>query len=159
MPVQIREWDPGRDLPGVRSCFVELQDEEHAVYPTSPAGEQIADEYLDWMQSKVAEYDGRIWVAEEAEHVVGFVTVLAQIPRSDPDDGDAVHAQISEITLRPTYRGTGLGAQLLAQAEDYARSRGAASVRIGHHGKNHGAHRFYERAGYETIAVFVEKRL
>jgi len=159
MPVTLRDYDAARDSAAVRALFVQLQDEEHAEFPTAPPGEEIADEYLQWMHRRVAECDGRIWVAEDASRVVGFVTLLTCVARGGPDDGDAEHAEISELTLEPDYRGRGLGALLVAEAEGYARTRGAVSVRIAHHARNAGAHRFYRRGGYEPIMVLVEKRL
>lgn len=159
MAVAIRDYDVARDRDGVRARVVELQDEERAVYPESPRGEDIADEYLAWIDRRVAEHDGRRWVADDGGRIVGFVCVLARVPRSDPDDPDPVHAEVSEITLDPAYRGDGLGARLLAIAEAHARDARVSSIRIGHHGRNDGAHRFYEREGYETLAVLVGKRL
>lgn len=159
MPIRIREWDPARDLAGVRACLVELQDEEREEYPNAPSGEAIADEYLEWLQAQMSECDGRLWVADEDGAVVGVAALLTRIARSSPDDALAEHAAVDILTLRDGKRGRGLGAELLATAETYARSAGVPAIRIGHHGRNRAAHRFYEREGYETIAVFVEKRL
>lgn len=159
MRAAVRPYDPARDAPGVRACFVQLQDEERASFPDVASGEELADTYLAWMHARVAETEGRVFVAEADGAVVGFLAVLGRVPRREPDDPDPVHAEINALSILAGHRGGGLGAQLLAAAEQYAHDLGVQALRVAHHGDNSRAHAFYRRAGFEPIMVLLEKRV
>lgn len=156
----IRRFDAARDAAALRACFIALQDHEHALAPTAPTGEAIADEYLRWMFERCARFAGEVWVAAP-EHgpLVGFATVLARVPRSDPDDPLPSHALLSELTVDPVWRGRGLGRRLLRQAERRATECGAPELRIGVFGGNERARRWYAAEGYGELIVVVGKRL
>lgn len=157
--IDIRPYDAATDAAAVRSCFVELQDHEHDLDPQSPTGEAIADEYLAWMFDRCARHEGRVLVAWAGSEVVGFLTVLLTVPRSDPDDSVPVHALVSELTVRARYRSRGMGARLLDAAEALARAAGRAEIRLTVVAQNHGARRFYARAGYAEQMVAMGKSL
>lgn len=157
--IEIRAYDPAGDAAAVRACFVELQDHERALEPRAPAGESIADEYLGWMFERCAGHDGRVLVARAGNEVVGFVTVLLAMPRTDPDDPVSAHAMVSELVVREPWRSSGVGARLIAAAETLARAAGRSEIRVSVFGKNHGARRFYAREGYAELMVYLGKPL
>ncbi|HDR2754141.1 TPA: aminoalkylphosphonate N-acetyltransferase [Enterobacter asburiae] len=56
--------------------------------------------------------------------------------------------EIQELVVMPQARSLGIGCQLLAWAEDYARHAGAELTELSTSVKRTSAHRFYVREGY-----------
>ncbi len=56
--------------------------------------------------------------------------------------------EIQELVVMPQARSLGIGSQLLAWAEDYARQAGAELTELSTSVKRTNAHRFYVREGY-----------
>jgi ribosomal protein S18 acetylase RimI-like enzyme len=63
---------------------------------------------------------GEAWVAEQAGAVVGLLVLVPQ-----PD-----HLLLDIIAVDPAARGSGVGARLLALAEEQAASRGRPEIRL-----------------------------
>ena len=61
------------------------------------------------------------------------------------------HAQIAGMVVDEAHRSAGAGARLLAAAEAWAGERGLPSVQVHSRVEREGAHRFYERHGYELV--------
>lgn len=97
---------------------------------------------------------GVVLVAEDAACVLGFVQALPQhFIITD------AFVELAALVVDDAARGAGVGAALLAAVEDWARNRGAASVRVRSNVIRERAHRFYLREGYaerKRQAVFVK---
>ncbi len=120
-------------------------------YPTNPAETTERISVLlsrpDDHAALVAEDDGRAvaWV-----HVAIYTSL---------ESGRV--ATIGGLVVGEGHRSGGIGAQLLAAAEEWARESGAAKMVVRSRVTRERAHRFYEREGYavvKTSHVF-EKRL
>src|SRR5579871_4982592 len=118
--VLIREYDPISDYPALRACFIELQGWEQSIEPGLPAPEAAADPYLAEVFSHCAESTGRIFLADANGAVVGFICVLAKVLPS-ADDGFEPYAYISDLVVRASHRGRGVGRELMVRAESFAR--------------------------------------
>ena len=157
VPPLVRPYAPA-DEGAVRACFIALQDHEHAFAPEAPTGAALAEEYLPFMLARCAAPGGALLVAEAGGAVVGFASLLIR-PRAEPDDSDAVHAEVAEFSVLPTHRGRGIGTALLAEAERRARAAGATSLRVRVDARNPEARRLYERAGFAPAVVHLHKPL
>jgi len=90
--------------------------------------------------------DHILFVAELDGRVVGWAHVHAYpLPELD------FHADLSGLVVDEAHRSTGLGKILLAAAEDWARSKGCAELRVRSNVIRLEAHRFYETNGYEKL--------
>ncbi len=58
----VRDYDPQRDAPAVRACFVELQEAEREFEPELPRGEEVADAYLKLMFAGCERWAGQVFV-------------------------------------------------------------------------------------------------
>jgi GNAT superfamily N-acetyltransferase len=100
-----------------------------------------------------------VLVAERAGEVVGFVDLT--IRRSAPDAGTMLRRTlvgfVNELAVSEGRRGNGVGAALMAAAEDWAAGAGAEAIMLDTGTKNTGAIRFYERLGYRPIGVTLIK--
>lgn len=92
-------------------------------------------------------------VARE-DGVVGFVTVEHESGTYAQDDTRGV---VTNLYVRPEYRGEGVGSALLGAAEDRLRELGVDTVALEVMADNEAARRFYRRAGYEPHRVELEK--
>ncbi len=155
----IREFDPSRDYTGVRECFIELQNVERSLDERMPEGSAIADEYLKLLFERCEQYRGKLFVADIGGCIAGYVAIWARTWSDEPDDGTTEFAHISDFVVLPEYRRHGLARQLLARAEEYARSEGAIWLRLGVKGGNAPAYAFYARAGFEEFSSQLEKKL
>jgi GNAT superfamily N-acetyltransferase len=80
--------------------------------------------------------------------VVGWTHV---VPR--PQLEDAAFAELAGFVVDASARSAGVGAALLAAAEDWARRQGLATMRVRSNVIRERAHRFYEREGYARCKV------
>jgi ribosomal protein S18 acetylase RimI-like enzyme len=84
----------------------------------------------------------------EAEGVpVGFMLVVESLPDEVTGEDQAF---IAYTAVEPDRQGAGIGAALLAWAEDEARRRGAPYMSLMVTEENAAARALYERAGYRT---------
>jgi GNAT superfamily N-acetyltransferase len=120
-------------------------------YPTSPV------ETAERLSALLARPDDHAaLVAEEGSRAVGWVHVAIY---TSLESGRV--ATIGGLVVDEGHRSGGIGAELLAAAEEWARENGAAKMVVRSRVSRERAHRFYEREGYvlvKTSHVF-EKRL
>jgi ribosomal protein S18 acetylase RimI-like enzyme len=155
----IRNFESKRDLVAVRRCFVELQDFERSLDSRVPAGEQIADAYLNLMFERCREFDGAVLVAEEDGSVVGFVTVWTRYRSPEPDDDPSEHGFISDLVVLASHRGQRTGRALLRAAEAQALQSGARSLRLSVKAGNVAARSLYAEEGFHESEILLEKEL
>jgi predicted N-acetyltransferase YhbS len=100
--------------------------------------------------------DGRVvLVAERDGAVVGCLStsVMRVLHRPAPV------GRISMMVVDETLRSQGIGAALVRAAESALAAQGCYMVEVTSHVQRTGAHRFYERLGYEKTSVRLAKTL
>ena len=117
------------DAAALRQCVVALQEFERSIDPLLLAGEVMADRYCERIHARCREAAGQIYVAEQDSEVVGFVTVLARESFTELDDPPGHYALITDLIVLESFRGRGVGRQLLERAEGYAKQAGVAELR------------------------------
>ena len=155
----IREYQPERDTSSLRECIVELQDFERTIEPALPAGAAMADAYLAYILARCREYRGQVFVAEVEDKVVGFVSIWARVPPTEPDEPQTEYAYISDLVVLAPFRRRGLGRALLIRAERYAREQKARVMRIGVLAQNVIAKQLYLDVGFTERRVELAKDL
>ncbi|HEX8695365.1 MAG TPA: GNAT family N-acetyltransferase [Longimicrobium sp.] len=121
----------------------------HLGYPSTP--EQMRAR----LERIAAHPDYATLVAERGGRLVG----MAGLKRGLSYNHDWPYARIVSLVVEPGERGRGTGAALVAACEAWARGRGAASVHLTTALHREGAHRFYERLGYERTGARYLKKL
>lgn len=71
----------------------------------------------------------------------------------------ARRAQIEGVRVASDLRGRGLGAQLIADAEDRARAAGCGQMQLTTNSSRTDAHRFYDRLGFTPSHIGYKKAL
>ena len=84
-----------------------------------------------------------VLVAESGGRVTGWIHVAPSVTlESDPS------AEIAGLVVDEEFRGLGIGARLMAEAEAWAASQGYGLMRVRSNVKRNRARQFYERAGF-----------
>lgn len=95
--------------------------------------------------------DAAVFVADVGRKIVGVAEVHM---KSDPgDDANTEHCYgyLQSLMVKPAERLQGIATRLMAQAEQWARERGATEMRLETWEFTGGPNLFYERTGYRTI--------
>jgi GNAT superfamily N-acetyltransferase len=113
------------------------------------------DEVLERLPRLTESESVVILVADVEGRAVGVVTghVFSSIHVSGPV------AWLTTLVVSDRHQHQGIGAQLASAIEHWARDHGAARVSVTSGQQRHGAHRFYERLGYERTGVRLTKAL
>jgi N-acetylglutamate synthase-like GNAT family acetyltransferase len=86
--------------------------------------------------------NARVWVIEEDGRIIGVVV----------NEARADHLLLDTVAVAPDIQGRGVGARLLARAEDDARELGLPEVRLYTHRLMTENQTFYPRHGYAETA-------
>ncbi len=154
----IREYDPSHDRAGLRDCVIELQEYERTIDPALPEGERMADAYVAFLLERCAKLAGRVFVLDADRQVIGFVSVMTQVPPEEPGEERAEYAYVSDLVVLPAHRGRGFGRALLERAETFAREQGARMLKVGVLAGNRPARRLYHEMGFADHQIQLVKR-
>ena len=100
--------------------------------------------FLDFLRS-VGGRVANVMVALDGEKIVGYINPVI----------DGREAWIGGVGVLPSYRGKGLGRDLMVAAESLARAKGAREISLEVIEGNDRAQRFYERLGYSHTRKFL----
>ena len=89
--------------------------------------------------------ESALFVACDGDDVVGVFQVV--LLHSIAGRGRA-RVKVEGVQVSGAHRSRGIGATMMARAEEWARERGALFVELGSNKKRQDAHRFYVRLGY-----------
>ena len=92
-------------------------------------------------------------VAEDDARPIAFARFLYE----EKSQGKA--CEVETLVVDEGIRGRRVGAAVLAHVEERARRDGATGMRVNVLNANADGRRFYERSGYETVAVRYAKKL
>jgi len=95
-----------------------------------------------------------ILVAETESGVTGFANANLRLQLHHA----AYVCTLDELVVAGGRRGEGVGARLVRELEQVARSRGADSLELTCNARRGDAHRFYEREGFARTSVKFAKR-
>ncbi len=131
------------DIDGVAKLLAELSEED---------GQTSADvvQVSALIRSYVGSQERTIYVAVR-DDVIGYIAVH-WIPF--PMLG-GTEAYVSDLVIRTTERGTGIGSRLLSAVEDRARARGCVRLMLNHRGTSKPYLRgFYSKRGFRQRDEF-----
>ena len=104
----------------------------------------------DYVMHTLNEDNGEVLLAVDGERIVGLVHLAFFEKRGWPTSKDRPYAHVGDIVVTKAYWRTGVGRQLMAAAEDWARARGAIDIELGVWDFNEDAIAFYEALGFFT---------
>lgn len=146
-------------LPGDVEALVRIYEDSYAHYLSIETEPPIVAHTLEHTRRRFArlslDADRCLLVALASDEIVGLIE--ARMVRN-PDNGFA-GAYVEQVSVATAWRGRGVGTRLMHEVEQWAMSQGAVSVALDTLLANEGARRLYERLGYVSRAVVMEKRL
>jgi ribosomal protein S18 acetylase RimI-like enzyme len=147
------------DRPALRAATIELQEYERRRHDSRLPGEQIADDYLDWMWRR-SDDDGVILVAEIDGVFAGFVAGWVEQADNIAETPDSNRfGLISDLCVMPEFRGRRLAAELIGAIEAHLRRSGIVRLRVSALAANEAARRSYQHAGFAPYEILHEKRI
>lgn len=151
MPVTIRRAEQ-RDLDALGRLGAMLMRTHYAFDPQRflPPGESAESGYAWFLGSVMDDPDGRVFVAEDADGIAGYVYVALEPLSWKELRGPA--GFIHDVAVREEARRAGIAEQLMQVAVDWLRERGAPRVILWTAAPNEGAQRLFRRLGFrETM--------
>jgi ribosomal protein S18 acetylase RimI-like enzyme len=94
---------------------------------------------------------GRAWIVRDRGRAVGYAILTFNF---DVEFG-GLEGILTDLYLRPGYRGRGLGRRLVDIASGYCRSRGVEAIELQVAANNEAAQAFYRRLGFERLSRLV----
>jgi GNAT superfamily N-acetyltransferase len=116
----------------------------------SPRGKQ---HYLDL----VSQEDIGFLIAEENDRLIGFAHIAIRDTPSLQILVQRRYAVLEGTVVDDEHQGKGIGKQLMEAAQNWALSRGAASVELNVYEFNKDAIAFYQGLGYEVFLMRMRK--
>ncbi len=141
------------DTAAAVALWAQLQAEHTALdprhRPSASARDRWQTDFGVWTESDAH----RVFVADADGEVVGLVTAHPFWPA--PVYEQALEVYVTELVVRPSHRGQGVGAALLAEVRSWAQAQGATQLRAGVLSRNAGGRAFWEREGGDDLFTTV----
>ena len=119
----------------------------------------VDDELVALHTERLNRDDGRYWIAEDDDQVVGYINALV-INRPENLFGYArYHILVDAMSVNPEYYGTGVADQLMQVVKDWASEEGIQRIVLDVWAFNERAKRFYEKQGFSTYNYRMELML
>ena len=144
-----------KDTPAMVALILQ-GDATHPLSPHDAATEAAHPDYLAAFDTVAASPDVAMLVAEQAGVVVGTIRIVL-VPGLA--GRGRIRARFESVHVAPDLRGRGIGAAMVAFAEDIARGRGATTVELTSNIDRDAAHRFYRRLGFARSHAGFRKAL
>jgi GNAT superfamily N-acetyltransferase len=103
------------------------------------------------LEKIIQEDDAAIFVAEVARQPVGLVEVYLRQDEPNPLRVSRRYGYLQSLMVYEPFRRRGVGTRLLETAQNWAREKGAAEMRLEIWEFEAGPLRFYEACGYRTL--------
>ncbi|MAM60372.1 MAG: GNAT family N-acetyltransferase [Maritimibacter sp.] len=134
------------------AAVMELLMEDRAPGSPEPVEADPVAQYL----AMIADGTTQLVVGLDGGAVVACyqLSILHLVSPSTP-----IRAQVESVRVRSDLRGQGIGAALMADAEDRARAAGAVLMQFTSNAARTDAHRFYERLGFDATHAGFKKPL
>jgi GNAT superfamily N-acetyltransferase len=137
-----------------------LQDEEAARYlleqlfepPGGVPPHYSHERFSEAFRWAVEQPSADILLAFDGDAAVGLTSVYADIQSL----GFGPKCWLQDMVVDKERRSRGIGAQLMAAAETWARARGLTHIELSSNAGRVNAHRFYERQGFRRAYAFLK---
>lgn len=147
------------DFKALSELFEEVDSLHREALPDLFREARGAPREMAYVRSLITGRDSDIFVAVSDGDIVGCVVLMIREAPRIPILVPLQYVMIETIVVLTDARGAGLGRQLMASAEQWARERGIDRTELNVFEFNEGARTFYEELGYKTLSRRMVKRL
>ncbi len=120
---------------------------------------KYAENYLNFIQKDISKNNGNIYLAIAKNEIVGLVVAIVAPPSKDPGVSSVPRGFISDLYIKETHRGKGIGIKLMEHAERYLKSKKCNRIFLTVFAPNENAHAFYKKIGYKDCDMDMIKKL
>ncbi len=137
------------DLPDLEPLAARAHGDSRFHFDAHFDRERVRELYREWLRKSIAGTlaDGVVTV-DDAGHAAGYVTFSGPARTGTPGTGE-----IGLVAIAENVRGRGYGRALLNGALAELERRGVTTVSVATQGRNIGAQRLYQHAGFRTQAL------
>lgn len=96
--------------------------------------------------------DQKLYIADDGGSLAGYALVKPNSLPCEPPRRNAL--ELSRLYLRASYRGQGVGHDLMKAVLAHAREKHALEMVLSVYSENFGAHKFYKRYGFRKIGDY-----
>ena len=129
--------------------FLKKTDEKYLNMLLVP--EDYGQRYYKMMIDDVEKKQGKIYVVEDSERLVGFIAgVILEVGNNEEEFDFKPHrmGRVIELFLEEKYRGMGLGSVLIKKMEEYFKENKCYKINIEVFAPNVNSYKFYKKHGY-----------
>lgn len=147
------------DEPALLSFIAGLQRHEHRFEPDRRIDPAVAEDYFAVLMKRVAEHQGRIFIAEMGGVAIGWAVFVVEQNAIYVVEGERTYGYVAELFVNEEARGRGIGQALIKACESEGRAKGLKLMMIGVLAGNQRAGSVYTLAGYSPYATELRKYL
>ncbi|KPK72137.1 hypothetical protein AMJ87_05570 [candidate division WOR_3 bacterium SM23_60] len=111
------------------------------------------------IQKIIASKNATVFVAEIDDQLVGLGEVYIREDSPSPLKVQHTYGHLQSMIVTKAYRGRGVGTKILRAVEQWAKTRGAAEIRLDTWEFREGPLEFYEKYGYRTLRRTLVRKL
>lgn len=146
----------------VKNLLLELQ--QHIANLDSEGYNVVGDKFKDLYFAKtineVNSYQGKMFLYQVEDNIVGLIVGLINNERVDLYDFRAPkRGRITELVISEKYRKQGIGQKLIEKMEEYLKEQECKDVLLGVLAYNEEAYNFYLNNGYHARTMDMTKKL
>lgn len=149
-PMSQKEYDDWR--PGAVASYA-TEHVRAGSMPADRAQEMAEKQFTDLLPDGVSTREHHLLTPQIDQSTVGFLWLHI------PQDVQRPTAFIYDIEVKQELRGQGIGRAIMLAGENYARDRGAGSLRLHVFGDNAAARSLYDGLGYQITNLMMSKSL
>ncbi len=143
--VSIKKADD-KDVPNLRRLFNQFLDDKNSpVYQENVVKFGISEEYVraafEKLLKAISSGEATLYLALEKKEIIGFAQII--------EDSDK--AELDRLLVFPESAGKGVGTELVNQAVQDQKKRGASKILVKAGKEETHARRFYEKNGFKLI--------
>ena len=149
--VDIREMTH-TDMPCILQLWSSLIEHHQNIdLPLYTINKGAAMTYERWLNRRVKEDGGRVWVAERADEIVGYV--LAIVGHRSPVYETRTVGMICDLSVAPTCAREGIGSALVSHVLLAFMNQGVECVQVNYDHQNESACKFWQKMGFRPRLV------
>lgn len=141
------------DTKEIARLYMSLQRHHGRLQPANPRYKVANTKWREVARAAIENPKADVFVVEDGGTIIGMMKL------SYADKPWGLSCEVDTMIVDSRRRNRGIGAVMLEAAERRAHDAGAAGLRVDVLIENYDGRRFYERAGYEPIAVRYAKRV
>ncbi|MBS3087156.1 GNAT family N-acetyltransferase [Candidatus Pacearchaeota archaeon] len=144
-----------RDVGGILILCKKLEDSHQKDGENAPTSFMKSKRSI--LEKDISSGKGAVFLSEDEEGFIGYVFVVKIPPKEKAGKNSAGY--ISDLYVEEKYRKSGLGSELIKEAQEWLRKKGKKNVTLHVESWNIGAINLYRKLEFKDKSIRMEKKL